>query len=379
MKLRKYMIGPVLAGILGLALLVSACGSSSSSSSGSSGSAAATTAASGGSATSSSSGSSSSSAGINVGVGTIQPGTSKNIAVFDQSSPAYSYGVALAKGAQAEASKLGYHIDLHYDNLNAATELSGFQQAIESGKYSGILIEPFNTQLCVPLKTEAIKYKVLVEVVGTPICDDGTGVGDALWAPGTISYVGGQNGVPGINQVLAEAAKLQKGPQNVGFIFGPNGYASDTAWQVAFKNFQKTHPTWNLTATSYGDFTTPTSYQLAQNMLSGHSDITVMFDPYIDATVGVAKAISSAGKTGKVALYDNGGGSSVAKKLVQEGQLQGDLPVYPESLGTTGIKDLVAALHGTQPPKFVPGDGNPNADQLGVITKSTVSSFTPQW
>jgi len=44
MKVRKYMIGPMLAGILGLALLVSACGSSSSNSS----SAAATTAASGG-------------------------------------------------------------------------------------------------------------------------------------------------------------------------------------------------------------------------------------------------------------------------------------------------------------------------------------------
>lgn len=373
---RKLVIGPFLAGVIGLALVVSACGSSSkSSSSAAAAPSTATAASSGGSASSSGS----SSAGINVGVGKIKPSTSKNIAVFDQSSPAYTYGVALANGAKQEAAKLGYHIDLHYDNLNAQTELSGFQQAISSGKYSGILIEPFNTQLCVPIRTEALKYHVLVIVVGTPLCDKGPGAGKALWAPGTISYVGGQNNVPGINQVLAAAAKLQKGPQKVGFIFGPNGYASDVAWQVAFKAFQKTHPDWTLEAQSFGDFTTPTSFQLAQNMLSGHHDLTVLFDPYVDATVGVVKAVQASGRASSVAVYDNGGGSKVSAQLVKKGELKGDLPVYPESLGSTGIKLLVGALHGKAPARFVDGDGNPNADKNGVITQANVNSFTPQW
>ena len=52
---------------------------------------------------------------------------------------------------------------------------------------------------------------------------------------------------------------------------------------------------------------------------------------------------------------------------------------YPYSLGFEGVKSMVAALKGTQPPKFVPGDGNPDAGTQGTITKENVASFKPQW
>jgi ribose transport system substrate-binding protein len=370
--LRKRSCVPAVAGVIAV-LAVAGCGSSSSSSSKSSAAGASTSA---GSTTSAAS----SGKGINVGVGTITPQSgNKNIAFFGQATNAYTYTVAQTKAAQAEGAKLGYNVSVFFDNLSPATELANFQQAITSGKYAGIIFQPVNEQLCVPMKTQPLKYKVLVEIVGTPLCDKGTGNGASLWAPGTISYVGGQNNVDGINNVLATAAKLSTGPQKAAFIMGLNGNPSVVAWQTAWKPFAAAHPNWSLVTTAYTDFTAPTAFTDTENVITAHPDITAMFSPYIDVTSGVVKAIAAQGKTGKIAVYENGGGSGVAAGLVKSGALNGDLPVYPESLGSTGVQTMVSALQGKQPPKFIPGDGNASATTTGVITKATVGTFKPQW
>jgi ribose transport system substrate-binding protein len=368
--LRKRSWVPAVAGVIAV-LAVAGCGSSSSSSSGASATAAAAPA----STTSASSGK-----GIDIGVGTVTPKAgNKNIAFFGQATNAYTYTVAQTKAAQAEGAKLGYNVSVFFDNLSPATELANFQQAITSGKYAGIIFQPVNSQLCVPMRTQSLKYHVLVEIVGTPLCDKGTGSGAALWAPGTISFIGGQNNVDGINSVLETAAKLSPGPQKAAFIMGLNGNPSVVAWQTAWKPFAAAHPNWSLVDTAYTDFTAPTAFTDTENAITSHSDITAMFSPYIDVTSGVVKAVAAQGKTGKIKVYENGGGSGIAAGLVKSGALTGDLPVYPESLGSTGVQTMVSALQGKQPPKFIPGDGNATATTTGVLTKATIGSFTPQW
>ena len=39
----------------------------------------------------------------------------------------------------------------------------------------------------------------------------------------------------------------------------------------------------------------------------------------------------------------------------------------------------VETFKGTQPPKSIPGDGNPDAISAGMLTKDTVATFKPQW
>jgi ribose transport system substrate-binding protein len=303
----------------------------------------------------------------------------KNIAFFGQATNAYTYTVAQTNAAVAEGKKLGYNVSVFYSNLNPATELANFQHAMTSGKYAGIIMQPVNSQLCIPMRSQPLKYHVLVEIVGSPLCDKGTGSGASLWAPGTISYIGGQNNVDGINSVLASAAQLSPGPQKAAFIMGLNGHPSVVAWQTAWGPFAAAHSNWKLIDTAYTDFTTPAAFTATENAITAHPDITAIFTPYIDVTSGVVKAIGAQGKTGKIAVYENGGGSKTAVGLVKSGQITGDLPVYPESLGTAGVQTMVQALQGTQPPKFIPGDGNPTATTTGVITKANVASFTPQW
>jgi ribose transport system substrate-binding protein len=381
--LHKRMWVLALVGAMGITGLAACGGSSSSTSSASSPSAATTSSSSGssGTTTAAASGSSTCSAGaIDVGVGCVVPKAgNKNIAFFGQATNAYTYTVAQTNAAVAEGKKLGYNVTISYDNLNPATELANFQQAVSSGKYAGIIFQPVNTQLCVPMRSVPIHSHVLVEIVGTPLCDKGTGNGAELWAPGTISYVGGQNNVDGINSVLATAAKLSTGQQKAAFIMGLNGNPSVVAWQTAWKPFAAAHSNWDLIDTAYTDFTTPQAFTATENAITAHPDITAIFSPYIDVTSGIVKAIQAQGKAGKIKVYENGGGSSIAASLVKAGSLTGDLPVYPESLGSTGVQTMVQALQGKQPPRFIPGDGNPTATTTGVITAANVATFKPQW
>jgi ribose transport system substrate-binding protein len=367
---------PWLAAVAAVAVLACAAGCGDDDEGGASGGAAAsTTATTDGADTTAASGGGQ----IDVGVGKITPDTgNKKIAFMTQASEQYTYIVAQVKSAEAEAKKLGYDLDIMYSNLDPATELSNFNQAM-SGKYAGFIMHAVNTQLCGPAKAQAVQKQVIIGVIGNALCTDGSAVGEAQWAPGTAFYVGGANDAEGIEAVLKKAAEDNPGPQKIGFILGPKGNPSGVAWETAWKKFGPTHPDFDLVTTQYTDFTTPGAFKATQDVLQSQRDINILFDLYIDVGVGVAKAIEAADKAGEVKLYENGGGSTVAKKLVQKGTMTGDLPVYPADNARVGIQQLVQALQGKQPEKYTGGDGNPDFFEVGVVTKDTVESFTPQW
>ncbi len=316
---------------------------------------------------------------IDVGTGKITPKSdNKKIAFIQQASQQYTYQAVQTESSKAEAKKLGYELDNLYSNLDPATELQNFNQAM-SGKYAGFIMQPVNSQLCTPMKTQTLQKNVVAGVVGNALCSDGSDVGEALWAPGTAFYVGGANAVDGIEIVLNKAAEENPGPQKVAFVMGIKGHPSVVAWETAWKNFSPDHPDMELVTTVYTDFTTPGAFKATQDILQSNKDLDIIFTLYIDVGGGIAKALDAAGKTGDIKLYENGGGSKVAKKLVEQGKIAGDLPVYPDYNSRIGIQQLVAALEGKQPPKFTGGDGNPEFLETGVINKDNVASFDPQW
>ena len=317
--------------------------------------------------------------GIDVGTGTITPKNTDHIAYLVQATKTYSYTVAQAKAAVDAGAAAGVTVDVYYDELKPETELANFQLAFSGGKYGGIIMQPGNAQLCKTIAADSVKQQVLVEIVGNALCDDGTGIGESLWAPGTIAYMGGQNGVDGITTVLDAAAKTHTGPQKVMLAMGIKGHPSTVAWEAAWKLWQPKHPDWTLAAETFSDFTTPGAFTSVQNSLQGNPDVSVIFSLYIDVTAGVVKAVEAAGLKDKIAVFENGGGSKVSLQLLAAGKIAGSLPVYPASLGADGVKTMIAAFKGTQPPKFIPGDGNPDAAKVGVITKATAGSFTALW
>ncbi|MSV43051.1 MAG: substrate-binding domain-containing protein [Actinobacteria bacterium] len=316
---------------------------------------------------------------IDVGSGKITPKNIDKIAYMVQAGKTFSYTSAQALGAADAAKELGVTVDVYYSNLDPAAELSNFNQIFTTDKYGGLLIQSVNQQLCKTIGDGAVENSMLVYVVGNPLCDQATAVGEALWSPGTIGYMGGQNGVDGISGLLNDAAKVLTGPQNVMLAMGIKGHPSTVAWEAAFAEFQKTHSDWTLANETFTDFTTPGAFKAVQDSLQGNPGVTAIFSLYVDVTAGVVKAVEAQSLGGSVKVFENGGGSKVSVELLTSGKEAGSLPVYPYSLGYEGVKVMVAALKGTQPPKFTPFDGNPDGATQGTITKDTVAAFKPQW
>lgn len=316
--------------------------------------------------------------GIDVGTGLITPINTTDIAYFIQAGETFSYSLAQEKGALDAGKDLGVNVDTVYMNLDPAQELAGFQSALTNGKYGGIIIQPLTAALCKQMAEEAVKYQVLIEVVGNVACGQSSEVGEALWSPGTMNYMGGTNGVDGILGLLDSAYELSPGPQKVMLALGIDGHGSTVAWQDAWKQWQPQHPDWELASEVFTDFTTPGSFSTVQNALQGNPEVTTIFALYVDVTAGVAKAIEAQGLQDQIDLYDNGGGSKVSVDLVKSGKQKGTLPTYPYSLGYQGVKVMVDAFNGIQPEKFIPGDGNPDAS-LRALTKDDMGAFVPQW
>ena len=360
----KSLRWSVLVGAVAVTATLSACGSSSTPSS---------------KTPAASSSSASSAAAIDVGTGKITPKDTTHIAYMVQAGKTFSYTAAQAQGALEAGKALGVTVDVYYSNLDAATELSNFNQIFATGKYGGLIIQSVNQQTCKTITDGSVKQQILVEVVGNPLCDQATATGDALWSPGTTNYMGGQNGVDGITSLLDASAKTLSGPQKVMLAMGTKGHPSTVAWEVAFKTFQQAHPDWTLANETFTDFTTPGAFSSVQNALQGNPKVTVIYSLYVDVTAGVVKAVKAQNLSDKIKVFDNGGGSKLSVQLLNDGQQAGTLPVYPYSLGYEGVKVMVAAFKGTQPQKFIAGDGNPDAISTGMITKETVGNFKPQW
>ncbi len=326
------------------------------------------------------SGSSSGGPGISIGSATIHP-TAKNkkLAAIFVSPPSFGYGISEQKGVEQAAKKYGYSVDVFWDELDPAKELSNFQHVMSSGQYDGLIIEPINTQLCNQLTAQATQANMPIVTVSKGVCDDGSGTGKELWAKGTVAFVGGTSTRPGTDELLEKAAGTLKGSQNVAFVLGPQGHPSGAvAWQAAWKEFAPKHPDWKLVETAYTDFTTPDAFTKTQNLLTARPDISVIFTPYIDVTQGVAKAVEARNLKGKVAVYEETGGTAASVQLIKDGLLTGSLPAYPAAMTAKAFEVITQAIDGKQPERFYGDDGNPSAAKLGILTKDNIGQYTPQ-
>ena len=377
MKADRRMVRlPMVVGGLAIALTLAACGSSTSSESTPAAASEAPAAASAAPAASAAAAPSEAPAGvIDVGVGTITPHHKDSIAYLFQSADIFSFTRAVRDGAVQAAADLGVTLDQSWNNHDPALELSSYQQALSSGKYGGIIMQPVTTQLCKSVAEDSVKYQVLIEVYATPVCVTGTETGEDMWAPGTIGYVDGQNMLPTILDMMNQAKAIEgDGPKKVLMVLGNEGHGNVVAFEEAWKAFAADNPDWTLSNKVYTDWTTPGAYSSTQNLLQADPNIDVIFSPYIDVSAGVVKAIADQKLTDKIAVFETSGGSKVSVDLVNKGQIKGSMPQLPYEIGYNSVVLMVEALNGKQPPKFTVSDA---ASKLGLLTKDNVADYTP--
>jgi ribose transport system substrate-binding protein len=375
---KKLGVGLLVAGGLALA----GCGSSGSNSSSSSSSGATTASA----ATSTSAGATSSTAtagaasgGKSVNVGTGTPlkmnGSKLNIAFLGYGDTD-TYLQGDIKGAQDEAAKVGANITVLLSNFSPQTQLNQIQTVLSSGKYNAIIIQPLSGQeVCTPLTKDAPAKGIAVTVITEPICNSQLKPLAQQAVPGILGNFVTQS-TQSYEQWADHTLSVNPSVKHIAVISGTALSPATAQLDEAVKEALKKHPGVTLDATYATDDSTPSGLQVTQTMLQAHPDVQMILSAASGATVGAAKAIAAAGKTGKVFISDNSG-AAVVLPYIKSGIVQLTAVSAPSKESAAAVQTLAAAFAG----KPLPYGRSAIADLLKdgqpqYVTKSNLASYT---
>jgi len=281
-------------------------------------------------------------------------------------------------GAKEAASKAGAGLTVFSANFDPTTQFDQIQTILGSGQYNGIVIQPLDAeQVCTPLTKVAPTKGIGVVNITEPMCGSQL---DAL----------PQQAVPGLvgNFVTQSTSSfedwidysLTKNPnvKNIALITGEAlNPATDQMIEAAQEALKK-HPGVHIVATYSTDNSTPSGLAVTQTMLQAHPNVQMVLSQASGATVGAAKAIIAAGKSGKIILSDSSG-ASIVLPYIKSGVVQLSEVSQPVTEASVAVQTLVAAFEG----KPLPLGRSAIVDLIGgqpqYVDQSNVNSFHPQY
>jgi len=296
-----------------------------------------------------------------------------------------TYLQAEVDGAKAAATADGVHLTFVDAQFDPNTQRAQIQNALASGKYDGAAIRAVSsTGACDPLTSAAPRSGVPVVVVVQEICGRDNDSGPALWSPGTLAYVGGGGGTyPFYSQWALDIAKSMRQPTKAALIVGPSQLAAVQVTVDVLKKAATQYPNLQIEAVNYSDFTDAGGLSAAQNILQAHPDVKAIILEYGGQTPSVIRAISQAGRSGQVDVYEAGGDKNAKQELLA-GTLKMSAAQSPYSAAYCAIDMLAAAHRGTKVPRVVYNDcntqaGDPTATKPLILTRANIADYIPDY
>jgi ribose transport system substrate-binding protein len=285
-------------------------------------------------------------------------------------------------GVKSTASAAGATVSVFDANYDVATQQNQFQAAATNKSFDAIITFPVDgQQSCNMLTTTLPQANIAVVVSAGPICGRTSNVGNAVWAPGTLSFVGGDSTLPYQLAWAADTARLNPGPQQVLVVVGPQLAPFTAVEKEGIQTYSAKHPEFHIQGYLYTDYTTQSGYTGTVNYLQAHQNTTVIMSVYSpDLTRGVVTALQASGKLGKIKVSDLGG-SRYSIQQIMQGNIQLTMPYTLTTEGQRAAQSILNAQAGKVPERFVSefpvGDGTPTSPLL--ITKANASSFKPEY
>jgi ribose transport system substrate-binding protein len=282
------------------------------------------------------------------------------------------------------AKEQGLEYKLFDAQFDAGKQVNQMATALQSGQYNAWVLQSLaGDQECDLAAKKAPAAGIVVSVVGTTVCGRDLNAREELWAPGTLNYIG-PAGVAGYRGVAEYAAEQNPGAQKVLVITPPPLLSLTRQQDQATKEFVKEHPNFDVVATVRTDNSSPVCNQKTANALQAHPDVTVILTGSTTCTQGIVPALRSAGKLGKIKVYEYGSGIPWELEALEKGWIESSTSRYPRTMIRTAIQHLQAVWKGEKTPHFVPNDGHPpesgrkEADPVYIVTKDNVDTFTPE-
>ena len=283
---------------------------------------------------------------------------------------ANSYDAPMLAAAKAAAAAGNANLTVFDGNLDPATQTKQLQDAIASGKYDGIVLQPVYGPALVPGAQAAIKAGIAIGNIDQILGPDNTTANsqvdgqlvNVVFVPSELGRKIGE---------LVVTACADANPCNVGYIWSVKAAALDATLKQAFDKATSVNPNIKIVAEGESFYTTPLGLKAAQDMLVAHPDITVITGAD-QAITGAVQAVADAGLKDKVKLVGYGGGA-IAFQGIASGDRFGTVMQAPSTEGGKGVQMFIEAI---RTGKAAPGiDVLADLPDGGVVTKSNVDGF----
>lgn len=285
-------------------------------------------------------------------------------------------------GAKRAAKELGWQIDVFDGKFDAVTQLNQLQNALTRDYDAWVVKAVEGNIMCDIATKDAPARGVLVVVSVLSICGRGANEGDALWSPGTLTYVGGAETPQAFFQVLDRMGRENPGPQKLGVFTGPELNPITKNHDAALKMFEAKYPNIKVVAFARTDYSTPSALEKAGPMVQANPDMTLYYTAFSNLAKGLSPVLEQAGLTGKAKIYDNGA-TAWAIDAVKNGTISVSSANRLASNAYNAVKAIDRARKGEVLPRAI-GDlgevlveGKPPTDPY-LIDSANVSSFTPE-
>lgn len=288
---------------------------------------------------------------------------------------ANSYDAPMLEAAQAAAAANNAEITVFDANNDPGTQTTQLQDAVTSGRYDGIIVQPiYGAGLVVDVQNaiaEGVPVGNMDQILGEDMTTSASQV-EGLSA--NVVFVPSEIGRKMGELTVQACAELAADPCDVGYIYAFKGYALDNSIKEAFDAAIAGSPV-TITNEGEGFFNAASGLTAGQDMLTANPDINVI--------VGSDQAITGAIQAAEAADLADGiltvgyGGGGVALDDIASGRRYATVMQLPATEGRLAVEQLIGAIRsgepvaGTDPVAELP-DG-------GVVTADNVASFTAEW
>jgi ribose transport system substrate-binding protein len=281
-----------------------------------------------------------------------QPSANKNITLMVgvKGDPFY---VSMQCGAQAEATKLGYKLQVQGPDKFDATLQNPLLDAVASAKPAALLVAPNDVKASAPPLKRIQAGGTKVVLVDTIVTDKSVGV----------SRIATDNNLGGVK--AADALKQLGVTGKVLVISTDPGVSSVDARVAGFNTRAKALGFKLVSKTQYSHNEPATAAQIISASLSKNPDLQGVFATNLFSAQGVSTGVRQAGKSGKVKVVGFDAGPDQIKQL-KAGQVQALVAQKPYDIGQQGIQQAVAALTGKPVTKNI-------ATTSLIVTKANLS------
>ena len=287
-----------------------------------------------------------------------------------------SYDAPMLAAAEAVADDNNATLKVFDANNSPQTQYSQLQDAITSGQYNGIILQPiFGTGL-ISLVQQAIAKGIKVvnmdQVLGPNYNTDAPQVAGLA---ANVMFVPTEIGTKLGNMVVQACQYKKLNPCKVGYLYDIKASALDVAISGAFDKAIAADPGVKVVAQGQSFFSPTVGLTAVQDMLTAKPDLNLIVGSDQGIEGGV-QAVAAKHLTGKVILVGYGA-SAAALAGVASGAWYGDVAQAPASEGRLAVQALVKALRTGQDS----GGIDPVAElpDNGIVTKANVSQFTAEW